>query len=242
MDDQAASGALPDPFPARNRDNGLTAAAFLPLLVVDARLTADVLAMLATGSIAAFARPRSAGVDEVFSDAGRRADARSLLALRLPAALTAAADDPAPAEAAGRSGLDLDPDTVDAAFASIVAGWDLPPAPGHGEPAPPPPAVTEAPRVLRPPAPGRIPPVDPAEDHYVPPPVPQLPPLAPITRWALIGITAGILALVLPVMIGLNLPVWTCAVAVLAIVGGGGVMIARMGGPGDHGGDDGAVV
>ena len=30
-------------------------------------------------------------------------------------------------------------------------------------------------------------------------------------------------------MIGLNLPVWTCAVAVLAILGGGAIMIARMG-------------
>jgi hypothetical protein len=79
------------------------------------------------------------------------------------------------------------------------------------------------------------------DDHYIPPPAPPLPPLAPVTRWALIGIFAGILALVLPLMIGLNAPGWMCGMAVAGIVGGGAVMIARMGNePRD--GDDGAVV
>ena len=118
MDDVPAPGALPDPFPARSRGNGLPAATFVPLLAVDARVTGDVLATLATASIAAYSRPRSADQDEVFSDARRRADARSLLAVRLPEVL--------PAPSAG--------DDVDATFAEIVAGWDLPTLPGAGAP------------------------------------------------------------------------------------------------------------
>ena len=231
MDDVPAPGALPDPLPSRSRGNGLSASTFVPLLTVDARLTGDVLATLATVAIAAYSRPRTATVDEVFSDAGRRADARSLLAVRLPEVL------PPPSAA----------DDVDATFAEIVAGWDLPVAPVGPPPAVSPETPREAP-VVRPVTDGR-PAATPHSDlvaddeHYVPPPAPPLPRLAPITRWALIGVTAGILALVLPVMIGLDLPVWTCALAVVAIVGGGAVMIARMGnGPRDLGGDDGAVV
>jgi hypothetical protein len=104
-----------------------------------------------------------------------------------------------------------------------------------------------------PPAPAPVDPVDPVNtkdtddtddtdgDHYIPPPAAPLPRLAPITRWALIGIFAGVLALVLPLMIGLHAPAWTCAAAVAAIIGGGAVMVARMGNE-PHDGDDGAVV
>jgi hypothetical protein len=224
MDDFPAPGALPDPLPARSRGNGLPGKHFVPLLAVDARVTADVLSTLATASIAAYARPRTATTDEVFSDAGRRADARSLLAVRLPELL------PPPSDSD-------DSEHMDAAFAEIVAGWDAPAtatAPPAAEKAPP------ASATASPSTPSKNA-VEPDDDHYVPPPAPPLPRLAPITRWALIGILAGILALVLPLMIGLNAPAWTCAVAVAAIVGGGAVIVARMGNE-PHDGDDGAVV
>lgn len=221
MDDFPAPGALPDPLPARSRGNGLPGKRFVPLLAVDARLTGEVLTTLATASIAAYARPRSASTDEVFSDAGRRADARSLLAVRLPEVLP-------PRSGTGDTGDTDDTEAMDAAFAEIVAAWDAP-----AEPPSPPRTVTHPAAAPRP--------VDPDDDHYVAPPAPPLPRLAPITRWALIGIMAGILALVLPLMIGLNAPAWTCAAAVAAIVGGGAVMVARMGNE-PHDGDDGAVV
>jgi hypothetical protein len=216
MDDFPAPGALPDPLPARSRGNGLPGKHFVPLLAVDARVTGDVLTALATASIAAYARPRTATTDEVYSDAGRRADARLLLAVRLPEVLPAA------------TGTEDDTEDTDAAFAEIVAAWDAPAKPS--------PTVARA----TPPAPPKAA-VDSDDEHYIPPPAPPLPRLAPITRWALIGILAGILALVLPLMIGLNAPAWTCAAAVAAIVGGGAVMVARMGND-PHDGDDGAVV
>jgi hypothetical protein len=221
MDDFPAPGALPDPLPARSRGNGLPGKHFVPLLAVDARVTGDVLTTLATASIAAYARPRTATTDEVYSDAGRRADARLLLAVRLPEVL------PRPADGVDTDDSD-DAEDTDAAFAEIVAAWDTPAA----SPAPP--------TKVTPPAPAKAA-VDPDDDHYVPPPTLPLPRLAPITRWALTGITAGILALVLPLMIGLHAPAWTCAAAVAGIVGGGAVMIARMGND-PHDGDDGAVV
>jgi hypothetical protein len=228
MDDFPAPGALPDPLPARSRGNGLPGKHFVPLLAVDARVTTDVLAALATASIAAYARPRTATTDEVYSDAGRRAESRSLLALRLPEVLSPASDD---------SQDTYDRERTDASFAEIVANWDAPAAQPE-PPAPPTPAQAAAAKPVDPPA-------NPAasydDDHYVPPPAPPLPRLAPITRWALIGIFAGVLALVLPLMIGLNAPGWMCVLAVAAIVGGGAVMVARMGNePRD--GDDGAVV
>jgi hypothetical protein len=218
MDDFPAPGALPDPLPARSRGNGLPGKHFVPLLAVDARVTGDVLTALATASIAAYARPRTATTDEVYSDAGRRADARSLLANRLPEVL------PPPSETDETD----DTEVMDAAFAEIVAGWD---APAKAAAPPTPATSSSAPK----------PAVDPDDDHYVPPPAPPLPRLATVTRWALIGIIAGVLALVLPLMIGLNAPVWTCAAAVVAIVGGGAVIVARMGND-PHDGDDGAVV
>jgi hypothetical protein len=177
-----------------------------------------VLTALATASIAAYARPRTATTDEVYSDAGRRADARSLLANRLPEVL------PPPADTDDTD----DTEVMDAAFAEIVASWDAPAKASD----PPEPAASPSPPKHA---------VDPDDDHYVPPPTPPLPRLATVTRWALIGIIAGVLALVLPLMIGLNAPVWTCAAAVVAIVGGGAVIVARMGND-PHDGDDGAVV
>jgi hypothetical protein len=237
MDDFPAPGALPDPLPARSRGNGLPGKHFVPLLAVDARVTGDVLTTLATASIAAYARPRTATTDEVYSDAGRRADARSLLAVRLPELLPPTSDSD-------------DTEDMDAAFAEIVAGWDAPAKAPSPPPAVTPPAVSPPPTsaTASPSTPPTAAPstpskgaVDPDSDHYVPPPTPPLPRLAPITRWALIGILVGILALVLPLMIGLNAPAWTCAAAVAAIVGGGAVIVARMGNE-PHDGDDGAVV
>lgn len=229
MDDFPAPGALPDPLPARSRGNGLPGKHFVPLLAVDARVTGDVLTTLAAASIAAYARPRTATTDEVYSDAGRRADARSLLAVRLPEVL------PPPSDTDDSN----DTEVMDAAFAEIVAAWDAP----AKAPTPPAPAASPAPMTASPSTRSaqskRV--VDPDDDHYVPPPTPPLPRLAAVTRWALIGVIAGILALVLPLMIGLNAPVWTCAAAVVAIVGGGAVIVARMGND-PHDGDDGAVV
>jgi hypothetical protein len=224
MDDFPAPGAvpdpLPDPLPARSRGNGLPGKHFVPLLAVDARVTTDVLAALATASIAAYARPRSATTDEVYSDAGRRADARSLLAVRLPEVLPSDESDGT--------------EETDATFAEIVANWDVAPV----RPDLP---ATEAPAKPAPEPANSAPTAEVDEDHYIPPPAPPLPRLAPVTRWALIGIFAGILALVLPLMIGLNAPAWMCTIAVAAIVSGGAVMVARMGND-PHDGDDGAVV
>ena len=216
MDDFPAPGALPDPLPARSRGNGLAGKHFVPLLAVDARVTSDVLSTLATASIAAYARPRTATTDEVYSDAHRRADARSLLAVRLPEVL------PPPSDAD-------DTEHLDAAFSEIVAHWAAPAR------------AAASPTTATPSTPPKAAAVDPDNDHYVPPPAPPVPRLATVTRWALIGILAGVLALVLPLMIGLNAPAWTCAVAVVAIVGGGAVIVARMGND-PHDGDDGAVV
>ena len=43
-----------------------------------------------------------------------------------------------------------------------------------------------------------------AEDHYVPPPVPPMPPAHPVTKWGIVALLLGMVLLVAPTLLGLE--------------------------------------
>jgi hypothetical protein len=88
-------------------------------------------------------------------------------------------------------------------------------------------------------------PVDPADEHYVPPPAPPLPRLAPVTKGAWLALFGGPLYLIIATVFGWTVSGLAAFIAVAAFVGGFAVLVLRMdsGPPRDRGGpDDGAVV
>lgn len=252
--------------PVGARGNGLLAVAWAPLGECDPRLADELLELLATVSIAAYATPSpgtrggyleirlpTRPLDRVYVDAGRRAEAESLVRSRM-----ASGEHPEPVAA-----RDLGAD--DEAWASIVAGltaqgpgargdWpaledlpvddqaDQPPA----EQRPPAPAVR---RVV--PATGaddreqprRADPFDGDDNHYEPPEVGPLPPVHPVTRAAWLAVLAGAIFLFAPAL-GIFTDTQVSAVlGALLVVGGVGTLVARLhDGPPSDGGDDGAVV
>lgn len=235
-----------DPRRVRGRDNGLPASAYVPLVEVDPRIADAVLAALATAGVAAYAAP-SAGstgaylevrlpsrpVDQVYVDAARRAQARAVLEVELP-------------ELATR----LPSRDEEEAFAALVAAYDEEPAepswPADEDVAdrrPPPTGVIRPARARDVPTPGDD--VDDDEGHYEPPPLPPLPRVHPVTRWALAAMGLGLVLLVAPTVLGLEHRTAVDAVGVVCVLGAVATLVARMrdhpstdeGGP-----DDGAVV
>jgi hypothetical protein len=87
-------------------------------------------------------------------------------------------------------------------------------------------------------------PVDPADEHYVPPVPPPLPKLALATRGAWLLLLGGPLYLLISTAIGATISGFAAFLAVAAFVTGFVVLVLRMdnGRPPDSGPDDGAVV
>jgi len=87
-------------------------------------------------------------------------------------------------------------------------------------------------------------PEHPADEHYIPPPAPPLPRLAPVTKGAWVALFGGPLYLIIATVVGWTVSGLAAFVAVAAFVGGFAVLVLRMdsGPPRDRGPDDGAVV
>jgi hypothetical protein len=86
---------------------------------------------------------------------------------------------------------------------------------------------------------------DAAEDHYVPPPLPPLPPAHPVTKWGVVALLFGLLLLVAPTMLGLQHTTSVNLLGVLSILGAVGLLVSRLSdrSTDDYDGpDDGAVV
>jgi general stress protein CsbA len=256
------------------RGNGLQAQQYVAVADLDPGTADLLLAALRDRGVAAYAAaspepPPGASVDRLYVDAQAADQARALVHDEI-AVLQDADDDEVtgdldlpPAENHGghRDELDdpLDDDIdIEAEFAAIVAGWDLPAAAAPGawpageevEPAPgraaPPGPTGGAPAagsymgwddLLRPlPEPGPEP-----EEGYKPPPPPPLPETDALTRVAWAAVLGGPAVLFAAVLLGWHLEDWMMLVAAIAFVVGFVVLVARLGDREDDG-DDGAVV
>ena len=130
-----------------------------------------------------------------------------------------------------------DKESVDRAFAELVAGfhltadrpepeWDAPP----GGRAPAPGSVFELPTPLPPaalPAPDPSDRPEPADERYEPDPPPPLPrPTWPVlVGW--IGLGYAVLT-VLVIAIGIELPQWAAAAGIIGFVGGFALLVSRL--------------
>jgi hypothetical protein len=155
---------------------------------------------------------------------------------------------------------DLPTAEVDARFADIVAGFATPatdPVPRWSaledvDDAPETePVVPDEP--VRPPLSSRLlrseptppePPIDPLdiEEHFVPEPPPPLPEVDRFTRLAWAALVGGPALLVIAMLLGIGLEAWVVVVALLAFVGGFGMLVMRMHEHRDDDDDDGAVI
>jgi hypothetical protein len=227
--------SVPEPDgPVRRAPQGSRAnavpppAAWVPLLEVDHRVSQPLLDSLEDAGVAAYAEPHAVAtpVDRLHVDASRRDLAEAVVAAELPGLLA----ELAPPE-----------DEVDP-FDAIVAGWDAVPVaatwpdaedvrPARAVP-PPEPAEAPTPRVRH------------DEDHFVPPPPPPLPPAQPVTRYAVLAMSAGIFVLVALPLLGTQPSHVLSVLGALCVLGGLGTLVWRMrdAPPVDDGPDDGAVL
>jgi hypothetical protein len=226
-------GAAPEPEgPVRPAPQGAPAnavpapAAWAPLVEVDHRVSQALLDSLEDVGVAAYAEPQPspAPLDRLHVDAARRDLAEAVVAAELPGLLA----ELAPAEP------EVDP------FDAIVAGWDAVPeaatwpdaedvGPAREVPRPDPPVV-QVPR--------------PEEEHFVPPPPAPVPPAQPVTRWAVLAMSAGLFVLVGLPLLGTQPSHVLSVLGALSILGGLGTLLWRMrDAPSvDDGPDDGAVI
>lgn len=238
----------------RGRGNGLSAASYAPLVVVESAVVDVLLAALAAEGVAAYASlagtdgpgPPATGsgdADEagrVFVDGEQRILARRVLAQALP-----------------RVAAQLVEREQEAAFAAIVAGWDTPSertwpdaedvsaAPGTP---PAPPRATPRPPV-RPqqaaPVSGHVAGHDSGDEdeHYVAPPPPPLPRPSGAILLAVAALVLGVALLLAPTLTGLEHRTSYDVVAIGCILGAVALLVSRMRTTSvDDGPDDGAVV
>ena len=178
-------------------DNGLRAAAYVPLTDVDAEVGRHLLTALGRARIAAYLGPVPTGADEqrrLFVAAEERVDARTIVAAAVRALGT---DEPDLPPSDPLSGVD-----TDSAFDALVADWKIDTVA----------AIREAERDLtREDADWRSRLLKPQssdevwldEDHYVPPPPPPLPRLAAPTIVAMAVLAISIVLLGLGGQLGL---------------------------------------
>jgi hypothetical protein len=178
-------------------DNGLRAAAYVPLTDVDTSVGKHLLSALGRARIAAYLGPVPTGTDEqrrLFVAAEERIDARTIVAAAVRAL---GAEEPALPSSDPLAGVD-----TDTAFNALVADWKVDTVA----------AIREAERDLtREDAEWRSRLVKPQssdevwldEDHYVPPPPPPLPRLAAPTIVAMAVLALSILLLGLGGQFGL---------------------------------------
>jgi hypothetical protein len=223
--------------PEERWDNGLPAAAFVPLADVDAEIGPDLLRVLERARIAAYLVPAgSAPVDGVvrqrlYVAASDRADARTIVASAMRSIR--------PAGTAGAPAPLTDPlDEIDteAQFAALIADWHVDTVA----------AVRSAERDLtREDAEWRArlePPADALwldDEHYTPPPPPPLPRLALPTVWALVLLVLSLGVLVFGGRLGLSGDL-SFLLGVAGILLSAGMLIMRLRERPED--DDGAVV
>lgn len=264
------------------RDNGLPPAArYVALVDVDPPVADHVLELLRDAGVTAVAEPLAGRqgltrdtvppkrpTERVHVDHGHLLLARTVVGQALPslrADFLADAARRTDAEQIERTyrrrRSDLPPDTVDALFADIVAGYDeetADPVPRWSvlEDAPeatPTEDGTPDPGSRRPPLSSRLlrsgpdlppPPVEDHEEHFVPPPPPPLPEADRVTRLAWAALLAGPTLLVLATLLRLGLEGWVMVLAIASFVGGFATLVARMHDRPrqDDGWDDGAVL
>jgi hypothetical protein len=217
----APQGAMANAVPAP--------AAWTPLVEVDHRAAQPLLDILEDAGVAAYAEPQaqSTPVDRIHVDATRRDVAEAVVAAELPGLLAEL----------GPGEVDLDP------FDAIVAAWDAVPEsrtwPEAEDVRP-----ARKPEVLEPDL-SEVRRHDPAEDHYVPPPAPPVKyPSQPATRFAIVGIVLGLVALVVLPVLGHVPSQGVQVLGAISILAGLGTLIYRMRDrPSvDDGPDDGAVL
>jgi hypothetical protein len=233
------SGELPPPGddPGARLDNGLIAAAYVPLTDLAAPLAAPVLTALGRARIAAYLAntPGDETVLRLHVAAEERADARTIVAAVIR---SAGAGDPAsvaddPADADPLAGID-----TDAAFAALVADWHVD---THR-------AVRDAEHALSQEdedwrARLEQPDAGPTwldDDHYVPPTPPPLPRFAGPTILAMVVLALSVLLLALGGELGLDLR-FTLLLGVTGVLVSAGILIMRLGEHHDED-DDGAVI
>lgn len=236
------------------RGNGLSAAAYAPLVDLAPQFADAMLEALREEGVAAYATPvmgeggsylgvRMADqpTDRLYVDAAATQRAEYVLLTTFPQLHT---DEERSARAVTR-----DPDLEEEAWQRIVASFDerpndpVPPWPvsedvDDGEELPP------ARRVVRPAADAEDDAAADDDEHFVPPPPPPLPRTDAVTKWAWLALFGGPAYLLLAAIFGWEPPGWAAFLAVAAFVGGFVTLVLRMGDdpPRDSGPDDGAVV
>lgn len=223
----AAPGAGPD-----RQDNGLVAAAYVPLTDVAPQLVSALLTALARARIPAYvASTPSDEALRLFVAAEERADARTIVA----SVVRAAGQTPPPDRNDPLAGID-----TDAEFERLIADWHVD---THN-------AIRDAERALKaededwrtrlqknPPAEE---PVWLDDDHYVPPVPPPLPRFAPQTIIAVIIIVLSVLLLALGGELGVASRL-TLILGISGILLGAGILVSRLRDTGDDD-DDGARI
>ncbi|HYU65684.1 MAG TPA: hypothetical protein VEK09_02935, partial [Jatrophihabitantaceae bacterium] len=222
--------SLPGETP--RRDNGLSAASYVPLADVDPDVGDHLLSALRRARIAAYLEPAAeADRQRLYVATGDRADARTIVQV------AARAD----GESAMRPPDLLDGVDTNAEFSALIADWHVDTIN----------AVRAAERDLtredaewR----ARIEPrftdasAEDDEEHYVPPPPPPLPRLSGATIGALLIMSASIVVLILGSEFGLPSD-FSFLAGVAGVLVGAGILLMRLRErPPDDEDDDGAVV
>jgi hypothetical protein len=245
------------------RDNGFVARHYVPLADLDPRLADAMLEALRTEGIAAYIVPSTGSLggylevhlperprDRLWVDREHHDRATALLSVHSDQH----PESPEPTNVSETAG---ETDSADDAWASIVAGFDLPAFEGSPDDVSSPvprrivrpvePGFGSSPDSLTPPVTalppsGEYDPLSILDEHFVPDPPPPLPRLRRGTRWALLAILVGV-ALLVGKSFSDSIPD-AVALGVLAIVGGfvGLVAMMREDRPSDSDPDDGAVV
>lgn len=217
---------VPDPGGGR-LDNGLRAAAYVPLTDVDEAVGQHLLSALGRARIAAYLGPVPTGAEagyvaqrRLFVASEERVDARGIVVAAVRA-LGAEHPDLPPAEADPLAGVD-----TDAEFDALIAGWKIDTTA----------AVRDAERdltredaewrarLIKPQSPDEVW-LD--EDHYVPPPPPPLPRLAWPTIVAIVIIALSVLLLGLGGQLGLA-GQFTLVFGIGGLLLGAGILFTRV--------------
>lgn len=247
---------LPIPPRRGRRDNGLDAAAFVPLADIDPRIGEHLLDVLKLAGVPAYLEPSSdvdaytraialpsPPTDRLWVDRDQRASAREIVEAEVGPPPTRDPGDDRP------SGGLTDTDE-ERAWLGIVANF------GRRDEAPVPPwpveeDATEAASVepadesdedpLGPAPPA--PPEPDEEEHYVPPPPPPVPRLSRQGLLAIVSLLVGAVLLIAPAAVGVTQGTGL-TLGVIGIVFGTGLLVWRLGdrSRNDDGPDDGAIV
>jgi hypothetical protein len=235
---------VPDEESARRRDNGLSAASFVPLAEVDTALGSMLLNALGRAKIAAYLEPTADPArDLLYAASSERLDARTIVSTVWRANQSeddvAAGSDRAPSPSPVSIPDPLRGRDTDAEFSALVADWHVDTVA----------AIRSAERDLkREDADWRAriapPPATEAtdeEEHFVPPPPPPLPRLSPTTVGAILLIAASLFLLVLGGHLGFGIDI-TFLAGIGGILLGSGMLIMKLRAvPGEED-DDGAVL